>query len=184
MTRLLFDKKHTNGSWHNYKWHSIWTTSKKWRLSKPEQLSSTILGSRLDSFLLTHQSCTWFVQLAKLQMGCAVHSAISYHTCMCICIQCTFLWLLQLRLDLAWRRGKAWLRLHDYMLYTILWLALVYLGNHHDCNMPRLLLHCCRLWSHFTIINTKLAGGLRAICWDRKLCETTPQSGSMITHLQ
>ena len=26
-TQLFLDKKHTNTSWHGYKWLSIWTTS-------------------------------------------------------------------------------------------------------------------------------------------------------------
>ena len=70
---LFLDKKYVNGSWHDYKWHSIWTTSYWWWLSKLEDLFFLSLGFLtdslfVDSFIMTSACGLSSWPMAKLQV--------------------------------------------------------------------------------------------------------------------
>ena len=90
-TRLFLDKK-------THQWFLTRLEMEQYmnhQLSTLEWLSLTVLGSRLDSFLLTHQHMI----CPAGQTANAAPRVVQTHNH----VTCAFLWLLQLRLDIiAW----------------------------------------------------------------------------------
>ena len=87
---------------------SFWNGFTHWSVP---QLSLTVLGPRLDSFLLTHQ------HVLDGQIVNAAPCVVQSHNH--VCIQCTFLWLLQPSCTFALK--YMWLRLFAYTFVLVSW---------------------------------------------------------------